>query len=43
MKKLSLKTRLILSFFAASTLIMSSAGVLSWLESREQIDEFFDT
>ncbi len=43
MKKLSLKIRLIISFCAAALFILGSAGVLSWHESREQIDEFFDT
>lgn len=43
MKKLSLKIRLIISFCAASIAILGGAGVLSWFESREQIDEFFDT
>ena len=43
MKKLSLKIRLIISFCAVSVAIFGGAGVLSWIESREQIDEFFDT
>ncbi len=43
MKKLSLKIRLIISFCAAALLILGSAGILSWHESRDQIDEFFDT
>ena len=43
MKKLSLKIRLIISFCAASIAILGGAGVLSWFESREQMDEFFDT
>ena len=43
MKKLSLKIRLIISFCAAAILILGSAGILSWTESREQTDEFFDT
>ena len=43
MKKLSLKIRLIISFCIASVVILGGAGVLSWFESREQIDEFFDT
>ena len=43
MKKLSLKIRLIMSFCAAAILILGSAGILSWTESREQTDEFFDT
>lgn len=43
MKKLSLKIRLIISFCAAAVAILGGAGVLSWYESREQMDEFFDT
>lgn len=43
MKKLSLKIRLIVMFCAASVAILGGVGVLSWFESREQIDEFFDT
>ncbi len=43
MKKLSLKLRLIISFTAAAIIILGGAGILSWAESREQIDEFFDT
>ena len=43
MKKLSLKLRLIISFtFMAVTVWMVSA-VLSLNESKEQVDEFFDT
>lgn len=43
MKKLSLKLRLIISFFLAASVIWVSAGIISWHESREQTDEFFDT
>lgn len=43
MKKFSLKIRLIVLFCAASVAVLGGAGVLSWFESREQIDEFFDT
>lgn len=43
MKKLSLKLRLIIFFGIISTVVWSAAAVLSWYESREQLDEFFDT
>lgn len=43
MKKLSLRSRLIVFFTFISCLIWSGAGVLAWLEAKEQIDEFFDT
>lgn len=43
MKKLSLKLRLIIFFSIISTVVWSAAAVLSWYESREQLDEFFDT
>lgn len=43
MKNLSLRLRLILSFILVSLGVWATAGVLSWHESREQLDEFFDT
>lgn len=43
MKKLSLKFRLIVFFGIISTVVWSAAALLSWYESREQLDEFFDT
>ncbi len=43
MKKLSLKFRLIIFFGIISTVVWSAAALLSWYESREQLDEFFDT
>lgn len=42
MKKLSLRLRLLLLFTGISCLIWLCAGLLSWFESREKIDEFFD-
>lgn len=43
MKKLSLKLRLIVFFGVISTIVWSMAALLSWYESRGQLDEFFDT
>lgn len=43
MKNLSLQIRLIISFFFVASVVWLSAAVLSWQESREQLDEFFDT
>ena len=43
MKKLSLKLRLILFFLIIAGAVWAASGVLAWLESREQTDEFFDT
>ncbi len=43
MKKLSLQVRLILSFLLVASVVWLTAAVLSWNESREQLDEFFDT
>ena len=43
MKKLSLSIRLILYFILIALLSGSAAGVLSWKETREKINEFFDT
>ncbi len=43
MRKLSLKIRLILSFLGIAAVIWSAAAILAWHESREQMDEFFDT
>lgn len=43
MKKLSLRLRLIIFFTIISCIVWSVAAVLSWKETRENIDEFFDT
>ncbi len=43
MKKLSLKLRLMLFFLIIAGAVWAASGVLAWLESREQTDEFFDT
>ena len=42
MKKLSLRLRLLIIFGLSSCLIWLGAGALSWLESKEKTDEFFD-
>ena len=42
MKKMSLRLRLIISFLIVSTCVWSAAAVISWQESRDQMDEFFD-
>ena len=43
MKKLSLRLRLIVFFTGISCLIWVIAGALSWHETKEKVDEFFDT
>lgn len=43
MKKLSLQLRLIIFFIIISGSVFFSAGILSWYEGREKLDEFFDT
>lgn len=43
MKKLSLRLRLILFFVIVSCAVWGCAGVLAWTETKEKIDEFFDT
>ncbi len=43
MKKLSLRLRLILFFVIISCAVWGCAGVLAWTETKEKIDEFFDT
>ncbi len=43
MKKLNLRIRLMLSAIAIAVVVFVTAGALSWIESRENIDEFFDT
>ena len=43
MKKFSLKLRLILSFLLVSAAVFAASSVLSWVETRDQMDEFFDT
>ena len=40
---MSLRLRLIISFLIVSTCVWSAAAVISWQESRDQMDEFFDT
>lgn len=42
-KGLSLKLRLTLLFLAVALAVWLAAGLLSWRESREQLDEFFDS
>lgn len=42
MKKLSLRLRLLIIFALSSCLIWLGAGTLSWFESKEKADEFFD-
>ena len=42
MKKLSLRLRLIIFFTGISCLIWAIAGFVSWHESRDKADEFFD-
>lgn len=43
MKKLSLRLRLIIYFMVISCMIWLIAGFVSWKETRDKIDEFFDT
>lgn len=43
MTRLSLRVRLIISFLLGATAIWLVSGVLSWVETRKQMDEFFDT
>lgn len=43
MKKLSLRSRLIIFFTLIACAVWAAAGVLSWLETKEKTDEFFDT
>lgn len=43
MKKMSLRLRLIISFLIVSTCVWTAAAVISRQESRDQMDEFFDT
>lgn len=43
MKKLSLKGRLILFFAVICAAVFSAAAFVSWQETKEKIDEFFDT
>lgn len=43
MKKLSLQLRLIISFLIIAGCVWLSSAILAWSESKEQIDEFFDT
>ena len=43
MKKLSLQLRLIIFFILISGSVFLTAGILSWYEGREKLDEFFDT
>lgn len=43
MNKLSLRLRLIVCFIGISCVVWLAAGVLSWKETKEKVDEFFDT
>jgi len=43
MKKLNLRIRLMLSAIAIAFVVFTVAGVLSWKECQEKVDEFFDT
>ncbi len=43
MKKLSLQLRLIIFFIIISGSVFLTAGILSWYEGKEKLDEFFDT
>lgn len=43
MKKVSLKLRLIFFFILIASVVFSAAAYLSWKETKETIDEFFDT
>ncbi len=43
MKKLSLQLRLIIFFLIIAGGVWISSAILAWSESKEQIDEFFDT
>ena len=43
MKKLSLRLRLMIFFVLISGIIWCSAGLVSWFECREKVDEFFDS
>lgn len=43
MKKLNLRFRLIIFSALISLTVFTTAGVLSWKECREKVDEFFDT
>ncbi len=43
MKKYSLQRRLFILIFTLTLGIWSGAAVLSWIENKEQMDEFFDT
>ena len=41
MKKLNLRFRLIIFSALISLTVFTTAGVLSWKECREKVDEFF--
>lgn len=43
MKNLSLRLRLIVFFMIIACAVWAGAGVLAWVETKEKIDEFFDT
>ncbi len=43
MKYLSLRMRLIVFFILIACAVWAGAGVLAWAETKEKIDEFFDT
>ncbi|MDR1046052.1 MAG: sensor histidine kinase N-terminal domain-containing protein, partial [Candidatus Adiutrix sp.] len=42
-RTVSLRIRLTLTFMATALLVWLAAGLTIWLESREQLDEFFDS
>lgn len=43
MRKLNLRFRLMIFFALISLAVFTAAGVLSWKECREKVNEFFDT
>ena len=43
MKKLNLRVRLLIFLILISAAVFITAGVLSWKEASEKVDEFFDT
>lgn len=43
MKKISLRLRLIIFFVLISCIVWGGAAFLSWKETKEKVDEFFDT
>lgn len=43
MKKFSLKLRLLISFLCIASVVWVVSGIMSWFETRDSLDEFFDT